>query len=135
MELKRKILLVACVLISLTGLAFIYFSASMVSPSEIKISNIDSSLIGKLVSTTGKISYVRTHPAGHIFLTLTDDDSRIEVPIFSNLANQLDSRGINKYDFKKGKMIRITGMVSEYKGRLQIVPRKPADIQILDSSR
>jgi DNA/RNA endonuclease YhcR with UshA esterase domain len=133
MEIKKKILLIACVLISLFGLAFIYFSALAVSPSETKISKIDSSLNGKLISTTGKISYVRTHPAGHIFLTLTDGDSRIEVPIFSSLMNQLKANGITQYDFKKGKTVRITGIVGEYKSQLQIVPRKASDIQILNT--
>jgi DNA/RNA endonuclease YhcR with UshA esterase domain len=133
MEIRKKILLIACVLISLFGLAFIYFSALAVSPSETKISKIDSSLNGKLISTTGKISYVRTHSAGHVFLTLTDGDSRIEVPIFSSLMNQLKANGITQYDFKKGKTVRITGIVGEYKGQLQIVPRKASDIQILNS--
>jgi|GEM_PF-771938 len=133
MEIRKKILLMACVLISLFGLAFIYFSALAVSPSETKIGKIDSSLNGKLISTTGKISYVRTHSAGHVFLTLTDGDSRIEVPIFSSLMNQLKANGINQYDFKKGKTVRITGIVGEYKGQLQIVPRKASDIQILNS--
>jgi DNA/RNA endonuclease YhcR with UshA esterase domain len=133
MEFKKKILLIACTLISLFGLALVYFSALAISPSETKISKIDSSLNGKLVSTTGKISYVRTHSAGHVFLTLTDGDSRIEVPVFSSLMNQLKVNGITQYDFKKGKTVRITGIVSEYKGQLQIVPRKASDIQILNS--
>ncbi|MEM5878914.1 MAG: exodeoxyribonuclease VII large subunit [Candidatus Aenigmatarchaeota archaeon] len=133
MEIKKKILLIVCILISLTGLVFIYFSALAISPSETKISKIDSSLIGKLVSTTGKISYVRAHSAGHIFLTLSDGDSKIDVPIFSSLISKLNSNGITQYDLRKGKTVRITGIVGEYKGQLQIVPRKPADIQILDS--
>ncbi|MEM5836287.1 MAG: exodeoxyribonuclease VII large subunit [Candidatus Aenigmatarchaeota archaeon] len=132
MEIKKKILLLTCALISLVGLVFIYFSSLAISPVEIKISRIDSSLIGRLVSTTGKISYVRTHSAGHIFLTLVDENSRIEVPIFSSLASKLNSNGITQYDLKKGKTVRITGIIGEYKGQLQIVPRKPTDIQILD---
>jgi DNA/RNA endonuclease YhcR with UshA esterase domain len=133
MELKKKILLIACTLISLFGLALVYFSALAISPSETKISKIDSSSVGKLVSVTGKISFVRTHSAGHIFLTLSDGDSRIEVPIFSSLANQLSANGITKYDLRKGKVVRITGIVGEYKGQLQVVPRKASDIQILNT--
>jgi DNA/RNA endonuclease YhcR with UshA esterase domain len=76
---------------------------------------------------------VRTHSAGHIFLTLSDGDSRIEVPIFSSLANQLSANGITKYDLRKGKIVRITGIVGEYKGQLQVVPRKASDIQILNT--
>ncbi|MEM5829422.1 MAG: exodeoxyribonuclease VII large subunit [Candidatus Aenigmatarchaeota archaeon] len=133
MEIKKKIFIITCILVSLTGLIFLYFSVSAVSPSEIRISKIDSKLIGKLISTTGKISYVRKHEAGHIFLTLVDDDAKIEVPIFSSLANKLSNNGITQYDLRKGRSVRITGIVSEYKGQLQIVPRRPSDIQILDS--
>jgi DNA/RNA endonuclease YhcR with UshA esterase domain len=133
MGIKEKILLVACILISLAGLILIYFSALAISPLETKIGKIDSSYVGKLVSTTGKISYVRTHSAGHVFLILTDGSSRIEVPIFSSLMNQLKVKGITQYDFKKGMNVRITGIVGEYKGELQIIPRKASDVQILNS--
>ncbi|MEM5766300.1 MAG: OB-fold nucleic acid binding domain-containing protein [Candidatus Aenigmatarchaeota archaeon] len=132
MEIKKNILIIACILISSAGLVLVYFSALKVSPCDIKISKIDSGSIGKLVSTSGKISYVRIHPNGHIFLTLTDGDSRIEVPIFSSLASKLND-GMTKYDLRKGKVVKITGIVGEYKGQLQIVPQKPTDIRILDS--
>jgi DNA/RNA endonuclease YhcR with UshA esterase domain len=132
MEIKKKIFLIACILVSLAGIVLVYFSASAISPYETKINKIESSSIGKLVSITGKISYVRTHSAGHIFLTLTDGDSKIEVPIFSTLMNQLKVNGITQYDFKKGKTVRVTGIVGDYKGQLQIVPRKASDIQILN---
>jgi DNA/RNA endonuclease YhcR with UshA esterase domain len=135
MELKKSLLLIVCVLVSLAGLVFIYFSTTVISPSELKISKIDSSLNGKLISTTGKITYVRTHTAGHVFLTLSDGNSKIEVPLFSSLMKQLNGNGITKYDFRKGKTIRVTGIVGEYKGQLQVVPRKATDIQFPDSLR
>lgn len=133
MELKKNILLIVCVLVSLAGLAFIYFSSANISPPETKISNIDSSLTGKLTSITGKIVYVRNHPSGHVFLELADSDSKIDVPIFASLMNQLKNNEITRYDFKKGKTLRITGIVGEYNGQLQVVPRKAADVQFLDS--
>jgi len=133
MELKKNLLLIVCIFVSLAGLVFIYFSLTNTLPPELKISKIDPSLNGKLISTTGKITYVRTHTAGHIFLTLSDGDSKIEVPLFSSLVNHLSSNGITKYDFRKGKTIRVTGIVGEYKDQLQIVPRKATDIQFPDS--
>ena len=133
MLLSKKFLLITCVLLSLVGLTLIYFASSKIIPSEIKISKIDSSLNGRLISVTGKISYVRSHSAGHLFLTITDGTSSIEVPIFSSLMNQLSANGITKYDFKKGKIVRITGVVGEYKDQLQLVPRKVSDIQFLQS--
>lgn len=132
MDMKKEILLVTCALISIFGLVLIYFSTLVISPSETKISKIDANMKGKLVSVTGKISYVRVHPSGHIFLTLSDGDSKIEVPIFSNLANKLSSDGIAKQEFRKGRVVRVIGVVDEYKGLLQVIPRKSTDIQILE---
>jgi len=135
MELKKSLLLIVCLLVSLAGLAFIYFSISKISPSELKIGNVDSNLSGQAISVTGKITYVRTHSAGHVFLTLSDGDSEIEVPVFSSVMNQLKSDGITQYEFRKGKTLRVTGIVGEYKGQLQIVPRKASDVQFLNSLR
>lgn len=133
MELRKKVLLIVCVLVSLSGITIIYLSVLRALPSETKISEIDSRLIGKLVSIRGKISYVKFHPEGHIFLTVVEGNSRVEVPIFSSLANKLKSNGIDQYDLRRGRSVRITGIVGEYKGQLQIVPRKPSDVQILGS--
>ena len=135
MELKKSLLLIVCLLVSLAGLAFIYFSISKIFPSELKIGDVDSNLSGQAISVTGKITYVRTHSAGHVFLTLSDGDSEIEVPVFSSVMNQLKSDGITQYEFRKGKTLRVTGIVGEYKGQLQIVPRKASDVQFLNSLR
>jgi len=132
MEFKN-LLLAGCLLVSLAGLAFVYFSMKNISSEELKISNIDSSLTGKAVSIKGKIIYAKSHPSGHVFLTLADGDSKIQVPIFSSLMDNLNDNGITKYDFKKGRILKVEGIVGEYKGQLQVVPRKVADIHLSDS--
>ncbi|MEM5855728.1 MAG: OB-fold nucleic acid binding domain-containing protein, partial [Candidatus Aenigmatarchaeota archaeon] len=129
---SRKFLLIVCVVISVSGLILIYLASRDIKPRELKIDQINPNLIGKLVSVKGRITYVRNHPAGHVFLTISDETSSIEIPIFSSLMNQLFSNTITKNDFKKGRLVKITGIVGEYKDRLQIVPRKSSDLQFIN---
>ncbi|MDI6798857.1 MAG: OB-fold nucleic acid binding domain-containing protein [Candidatus Aenigmarchaeota archaeon] len=109
------------------GLILIYLAASNIQPREVRLSEITSELIGRTVTTSGKIIYKSFHPAGHIFLTVSDGKGKLQVPLFAGFVNKLDDAD----DFKKGIKIEVTGLVEEYRGSLQVVPRKVGDIKIL----
>jgi len=113
---------------SFLGLGLIYVAAINTRPVEMDIADISNDLVGKSVTTTGYIIYKRTHPEGHVFLTISNEETTIQVPLFSGFMKSLD--GLTDDDFKIGKQITVTGMVDEYKGDLQIIPRKPDDIKI-----
>jgi DNA/RNA endonuclease YhcR with UshA esterase domain len=44
--------------------------------------------------------------------------------------NKLNEAGLSEKDFAIGKRLSITGLVSEYREQIQIVPRKVEDIRI-----
>ena len=44
--------------------------------------------------------------------------------------NRLKEKGMTEKDFSIGDKLIITGLVSEYKGQLQIIPRKVEDIRL-----
>lgn len=102
-------------------------------PSEISISEITQDLIGRTITTSGYIVYKSSHPAGHVFLTLSDDSNgtKIQIPLFSGFMSSLNEVGITEQDLKKGTKLLVSGLVDEYQGQLQIQPRKVGDIQIL----
>lgn len=130
-NIKQNKLLLICLFSSVIGLVLIYLAAINIQPSTIKINEIDSRLIGKTVRTTGYIIYKNNHPAGHVFLTIGDGQAKIQVPLFAGFVNSLNENDVSVDDFRKGVRISITGLVDEYKGQLQILPRKPNDIKIL----
>jgi DNA/RNA endonuclease YhcR with UshA esterase domain len=130
-NIKQKKLLLICLFSSVMGLVLIYLAAVNIQPSTIKISEIDSRFIGKTVRTTGYIIYKNNHPAGHVFLTIADGQAKIQVPLFAGFVNSLNENDVSVDDFRKGTKIMVTGLVDEYKGQLQILPRKPNDIKIL----
>lgn len=116
---------------SVVGLILIYIAALNLQPRQIKISDITAELVGRSVSTSGKIVYKRSHVAGHLFLTISDNDAKIQVPLFAGFMNSLSEVGLTEKDFKVGDKVSVSGLIDEYRGQLQIIPRKVDDIRIL----
>jgi len=131
MDLKNNKLIIICFLSSLTGIALIYVAAIRMQPATIELKEINSNLVGKAVTTEGFITYKSSHPAGHFFLTISENDKKVQVPLFAGFMSELKKVGIGEKDFKSKARIVVTGTVDEYRGQLQIVPRKVEDIKII----
>ena len=129
--MKTKInLTLICFLSSIAGLGLIYIAAINIEPSKVALSDINFEMTGHSVATTGYVSYKSEHPAGHIFLTVSDGKrASLQVPLFSGYVGSMKSAGLNP-NFQKGDELEIEGLVGEYKGQLQIIPRKPGDISL-----
>ena len=83
--------------------------------------------------TSGYVAFKSVHPEGHIFLTLTDDNqNKISVPLFAGFVSELRKDHFNTNRLQKGTRLQVSGLVDEYKGQLQIIPRKTSDIKILN---
>lgn len=127
MDFRKNFLVAVSLSVSMVGLLMIYVTSKSIDPESFTISEIDDTLIGKLVSVKGFVVSKSEHDAGHIFLTISDGRKRLQVPIFSSVAEKLDSR----FYLSRGQEISVTGNVDEYRGQLQIIPRKPDDINVL----
>jgi len=130
--MQKNFLTLICFLTSVVGLILIYIAAINLKPIEIKISQITPEFIGRSVSIQGIITQKNIHSEGHVFLMISDDESDIQVPIFSSLMNDLKKENITESDFKINEAISVTGLIDEYRGQLQILPRKTSDIKIGD---
>lgn len=135
MELKKNTLVYVCLAASVTGLALIYIAARSIQPSSTPIGGITFDMVGRSVKTTGFISYKSTHPNGHIFLTISDGDgSQIQVPLFAGFVSSFERNNKQRAttdELRRGALVEIEGLVGEYRGQLQVVPRKPDDLKIL----
>jgi len=133
-KLRKNSLIIICGLTSAIGLVLIYFAASSIQAKILPLREINTEFVGRLVTTSGYITYKRTHPSGHLFLTIADDTERnvkMEVPLFAGFLDSLKDINIEPSDFKTGRTIVVTGTVDEYRESLQIVPRKPSDIKFV----
>ena len=129
--MQRNFLILICSLTSFVGLILIYIATLNIQPTPIKLNEINSDLIGRKVITQGEIVYKRTHVAGHLFLTISDDNDKIQVPLFSSFMGNLKENGYTEDDFGIGTKILISGLVDEYNGELQLTPKRLNDIEIL----
>lgn len=108
---------------SVVGLFLIYIAATGVEPENLEIGEITGDLVGRTITVEGYIRSEKMHENGHLFLTITDGKRNLQVPIFSSVMQHLEER-----NFKPKSGIRVTGVVDDYRGQLQVIPRKPNDI-------
>ena len=127
---RKNILIFWFLFTSFLGLILIYIAALNLQPVKIEVSQITPELIGRSVSTSGKITQKTPNPSGHLFLVISDNKTSIQVPIFVSLMNDLKKNNITENDFKINKIITINGLVGEYRGQLQVLPRKVSDIKL-----
>ncbi len=130
MRIKNPLLIV-CSACSIAGLVLIYIADINLAATQLRIGDIDFDMVGRKVATTGYIYYVRKHPEGHVFLTISDGKDKIQVPLFNGFVNTLQESGIGPAQLVKGKRIEVEGLVEEYQGSLQISPRTAEDIKIV----
>lgn len=129
MEFTSKNMLAISAASSVLGLILIYLSALGIESTKMEISEITFDHVGMSVRISGKVAYANQHPAGHVFLTVTDGNSVIQVPLFSAVANEIKNSELQTMP-EKGSLITVTGTVGEYKGSLQIIPRKSSDLEV-----
>lgn len=134
MNIKKNTLVYVCLASSVIGLVLIYFAARSIEAAPTPIKEINFEMVGRSVKTTGFVSYRSDHESGHIFLTIEDDDSKIQVPLFAGFVSSFERDNKQKAkisELRRGALIEIEGLVGEYRGQLQVVPRKPDDLKIL----
>ncbi|MFH1623355.1 MAG: OB-fold nucleic acid binding domain-containing protein [Candidatus Aenigmatarchaeota archaeon] len=127
-------LVYVCAAASLLGLALIYFAARNMQPAITPIGEITFELVGRPVLTSGFIVQRTNNADGHVFLTIEDDGARLQVPLFASFVNAFEAGSSQKAklsELRKGSLVEVQGTVGEYRGALQVVPRKPDDLRIL----
>ena len=131
MRLSKNFLLTLSIFTSIVGLILIYFASINIEPQKTTISDITADMEGRRIVTTGHLVEKREHKDGHLFLTVSDNKTKIQVPLFSDFMNSLNQIGITEDDFQLNERISVKGIVENYKGRLQIVPKSLDDVKIL----
>jgi uncharacterized protein YdeI (BOF family) len=102
-------------ILAVIGLVGIYFAVMNIKPIELKIESIKDSMNGRLVKISGRIDNIRKSRTGNFYWTVNDGNN-ITVPILDNKFKSLD--------VKSGDMIEIIGLVTEYNGELEVMPKE-----------
>ncbi len=111
--------------VSSFGLVLLFLVSTQSQPTLVRISEIDYDDVGSELSVEGRIASKRVHADGHIFLKVEDATGRISVVLFSEIVESLtEELGC----LEEGEEISITGRIEEYRGLLEIVPKKGLEV-------
>jgi len=134
---KPKQIILLLFILSIIGLAGIYFAVENIKPLETKVESIEESMIGRLVKISGAISNIRKSKSGNLYWTVSDDfgdgfgdgvdeefgdgvgqGRNITVPILNGEMKKAAAGA------KRGDVVEIVGLVSEYNGELELMPKE-----------
>ncbi len=106
--------------VSTVGLLMLIYLSAANEPTPISAITPDD--IGSWVVVRGKIVEMRPSVEGHVFFTLTDGRGRIRVAAFKEVAQDLRC-------LEEGRNIELKGLIEEYRGEIEIIPSRAADVK------
>ena len=131
MKLSKNFLTILSLFTSIAGLVLIYIASLNIEPQKIAISDITGDMEGRRIIITGYLVEKRKHEDGHLFLTISDNKTKMQVPLFSDFMSSLNQIGITADDFHLNDKISVRGALENYKGKLQVVPKNLNDVKTL----
>jgi len=129
--LDNKKLLILLVTVALVGVLSLFLYSSTIKPTEMAISGIDEGMVGKMVKTSGTVTYARTLGDGSLSLMLTEmlADSGIRVYIPSRVSEDLTGVIITP-----GVEIEVVGEVELYADEVEISVTSAEGVTVLSGS-
>lgn len=120
MRIDERLLSRLCVALSIAGMAAIFIITSVQQPEKAAISSLDANDVGKLAQIEGVISNIELTSEGHLFFSLVGD-GEIRVVLFKP---DLAALGLSPEVFIEGRSAVVTGLVKQYRGELEIMPKE-----------
>lgn len=97
-------------------------------PEELAVGSLTSQDVGRLVVLRGVLSAPAPLSEGQgLRYTLDDGSGQIALLLWSDVAAQAPA------GLESGSLVRVVGVLQEYRGALEIVPRRGGDIVVLGS--
>jgi len=107
-------------------LLLIYLSYSL-NPQKLTPSQINENFLGNKVILTGKVvEIVKREKVNYIIVS--DGNKNFTIVVFPNVFQKIG----NEIENSIQKYIEVTGIVTSYKGNLQIILQNPDNLRILE---
>lgn len=106
--------------LSTIGLVLLFMVSEAQGP--VPISSLTPDDMGSGVYVKGTVHGLRRSADGHLFFVLEDGEGRINVAIFKGVAHDVSC-------VEEGREIALRGVVDEYRGELEVVPRRAGDVE------
>jgi len=104
------------VIVAITGIVVLFWLSSTLEPRLLPISNITIKMLESPVRVQGKITEIKEYNE-NILLTINDSSDSIDVYVYKKIK-------LEKLELAINSSIEVSGKVSEYHGKLEIVAEK-----------
>ena len=121
--MSDRLLYVALVL-SAFGLLLLVFVSNFLEVPYTRIGGVDSTMLEKNVHLRGEVSSVHAFKGGSLLLSVSEDNSTIQVYVPYSVATVLNMTTLQDSD------VDLVGLVQLYDGKLEVVINKPADLVV-----
>jgi DNA/RNA endonuclease YhcR with UshA esterase domain len=118
------------VILATTGVLLLYLYAIQLEPTDISIGEINSEMIGQVVSTNGIVKEVRLGQS--MIITLIDIEGQSSILIY--MPGDVHELLTFKSDIRSGAKLWVKGEVGEYNGNPEILIRSERDVVLLSTS-
>jgi RecJ-like exonuclease len=105
-------------ILSVAGICAIYVAVGNIEPEQVSVTDVKGAMDGKVVSITGTLCKIRKTKTGSVFWSLGDEVENVTVPLLET--------GLKGIPAAEGDIVNVIGMVSEYNGEKEIIPKRIA---------
>ncbi|MFH7903878.1 MAG: OB-fold nucleic acid binding domain-containing protein [Candidatus Aenigmatarchaeota archaeon] len=113
MDFEKTVLTFSSISFALGFLLLIYVAYFLNLP-ELSVSNVTSNFLGEKISVKGKVANIVERDKVS-YIILSDGQKNLTIVIFPSVYKEV------KNDIKINHTIKVIGILSEYKGNLQII--------------
>ncbi|MEM5828017.1 MAG: OB-fold nucleic acid binding domain-containing protein [Candidatus Aenigmatarchaeota archaeon] len=122
MDFEKIVLIFSSISFALGFLLLIYVAYFLSFP-ELSVSNVTSDFLGERISVKGKVINIVERDRVN-YIILSDGQKNLTIVIFPNVYKEV------KNDIKINQSVKVVGILSEYKGNLQIILQNPKNLII-----
>ncbi|MEM5824627.1 MAG: OB-fold nucleic acid binding domain-containing protein [Candidatus Aenigmatarchaeota archaeon] len=107
------------------GISLLLYFLYLYEPKELKLSEISEEYLGTRISVTGKIiDIIKRERVNYVIIT--DEIKNFTITIFPDIFKLIEDK------IEIGKTVKITGILSSYRGNLQIILQSQNNIKIIN---
>lgn len=116
---------------SIVGLVGMMFSINLITAREVKINEINRGMLDEDVTLQGLVQDVKKSSRSNTyFLDIMDGTGKISVIVFESSAVDLEKTNQSIYTLNN-KRVKVTGKISEYQGKMELILKDAASLEIL----
>jgi len=123
----EKFLLLSSLISFIFGFSLLIYLSYSLNPQRLTPSQINENFLGNKVTVTGKVVEIMKSEKVN-YIIISDEHKNFTIVVFPNVFEKIK----NEIEESRQKSIEVTGIISSYKGNLQIILQNPDNLKILE---